>query len=41
MRSAESEDLRWFAVDALPDAPPDVAIAVGRAVARTSAARTG
>ncbi|MFL6128273.1 MAG: coenzyme F420-0:L-glutamate ligase [Mycobacteriales bacterium] len=39
VRSDESDDLRWFPVDALPDAPADVAIAVARAVARVAAAR--
>jgi 8-oxo-dGTP pyrophosphatase MutT (NUDIX family) len=34
VRSHESDDLRWFPVDALPEAPADVAVAVGRAVAR-------
>jgi coenzyme F420-0:L-glutamate ligase len=38
VRSDESDDLRWFEVDALPQAPPDVAIAVGRAVARLAPA---
>ena len=34
VRSDESDDLRWFGVDALPEAPPDVAIAVARGLAR-------
>ena len=34
VRSDESDDLRWFPVDALPDAPPDVATAVARGLAR-------
>jgi coenzyme F420-0:L-glutamate ligase len=34
VRSDESDDLRWFGVDALPDAPPDVAVAVARGLAR-------
>ncbi|HEY7103394.1 MAG TPA: coenzyme F420-0:L-glutamate ligase [Mycobacteriales bacterium] len=34
VRSDESDDLRWFPVDALPDAPPDVAVAVARGLAR-------
>jgi coenzyme F420-0:L-glutamate ligase len=34
VRSDESEDLRWFPVDALPEAPADVAIAVARGLAR-------
>ena len=34
VRSHESDDLRWFPVDGLPEAPADVAVAVGRAVAR-------
>jgi 8-oxo-dGTP pyrophosphatase MutT (NUDIX family) len=39
VRSDESEDLRWFPVDALPpDVPPDVPVAVARAVARLTAA---
>jgi coenzyme F420-0:L-glutamate ligase len=39
VRSDESDDLRWFPVDELPEAPPDVAVAVGRAVARLAATR--
>jgi coenzyme F420-0:L-glutamate ligase len=40
VRSAESDDLRWFPVDRLPaDVPPDVPVVVGRAVARLAAAR--
>ena len=34
VRSDESDDLRWFPVDALPEAPPDVAVAVARGLAR-------
>jgi len=39
VRSHESDDLRWFDVGALPEAPADVAIAVRRAVDRLAAAR--
>ena len=41
VRSDESDDLRWFAVDALPAGvtPPDVPVVVGRARARLAAAR--
>lgn len=33
-RSAESDDLRWFDLDALPELPAEVRVLVGRAAAR-------